>query len=270
MLSNGLQMCASDADCVRCPDTNIDCLQCDDGEKKPHYKCNISTLQCQLDFSCGKDECNYYITINNEDYEVNCCEKGEQSPHNECKTISENNITYYTCETIDSCGVNQCDATKNKEVYIAKLKKKVMQSEECTPTTSSTTSTTSSTIPANDVPKETPPSTLYNGGGNSSGSGNYFCDPNSQKSNGYFQCIAMRNPSPLLSPCNPTNDHQSLVKIYSSSQGFCTYKAVRYNTDCPVNQETNPIGGGLNPKYCNIYDFSFINNSSKSENLITL
>lgn len=275
LLSNGLQMCGSDADCVRCPDTNLDCLACKNGEKKPHYKCNASTLQCQLDLSCGQDECNYYTIINDEYYDVSCCkEVGEQSPHHECKMISEKNVTYYTCETIDACGKNQCDPAKNKEVYSNALKKKVMQSEECTPTTSSTssttTSTTSSTIPNDGSSNDTPPSTLSSGGSNSGSSGKYFCDPNSQKGNGYFQCVAMRNPNPLFSTCNPVNDHQSLVKIYSSDEGFCTYKAVTYNTDCPENQEIRPSDGGLNPKYCNIYDFAFINNNSKGKDLDTL
>ena len=235
LMANGLKLCTKDSDCARCKDTDPECLTCESGKTKPYWKCSDNT--CNLNNMCGVDECNTQVEVDGKTYTKPCCELGESFPHKECKTVTEKNVTYYTCKDIPTCGKNTCDTTKNKEEYNSILKKKIIQNEQCiiTTTTSTSSTTTSSTKPAEST------------------SDRYFCDPKT-KALGYNQCNTEDSHKyPDAKSCDPKNNKITLIKNEKcDTKNTTCLVPFTYNTDCKIS--IPPVSKGTTPKrdYCHI------------------
>ncbi|MDD4762094.1 MAG: hypothetical protein PHZ25_03685, partial [Candidatus Pacebacteria bacterium] len=177
---------------------------------------------------CGVNECNNQVEVDGKLYTVPCCGIGERFPHTECKTITENNVTYYTCKDVATCGKNTCDITKNKEEYNSVLKKKITQNEQCivTTTSTSTSSTTTSSTNAGGSPSD-----------------RYICDPRSTATyTGYFQCnIDNEKKFPDAKSCDPKNNKIKLVndKKCNTKNTTCLVP-LSYNTDCKLEVPSIP------------------------------
>ena len=248
LVSNGLQTCTSDKDCIRCPIDDPECNFCPDGQHKPHYACDSNTYQCVLKYSCGVDQCNYLIKVDGKQYIKECCKLGEKFPHTECvkETISCTNgklVDSVFCKEVASCGKDQCSLDKNadrKDIKFTCIDKetqivrKVLENDVCIALVSTTSSTTTTN------PEEDGTSTTSKP---SDGGNRYVCNPNSIKVDGYEQCfLDNSNKYPNAKSCDTKNNKFKVepveCKLKSQYNQTC-FMTLVYNTDCSSIKPTS-------------------------------
>lgn len=243
--------------------------ECKTGETTPHYRCdNVDSydynkgtytgVYCVKKDWCGVTNCSIsdnkvttmgmfirgvFFKDGKKYYNDKCktCPVGETNPHNKCskKTVfyKEGSNTwaptlkyeYDTCETLKSCGVDQCDPSKNVVKRLGAYqdcgetsgchtayKQTVYESAECKIGTTTTTTATT-TKPIDPVDR-------------------YVCNPNSIKVDGYGQCILDNaNKHPGAKACDNKNNKVKIIptecKLKSQYNQTCV-AYLTYNTDC--------------------------------------
>jgi len=276
--AHGSHPCITDADCTTTTTTKGS-TNCNTGETNPHYTCdNVNTydsssksytnVYCVKKNWCGVTNCNTKdnkttikdmfiegVWIKDANYYHNdkCtpCPAGQTYPHTECETKSiyyqkgayKYKYIYETCKEINSCGVDECDFSKNTYEQIGNMW--VVESAECKAKTDTTTTTTTTTTTAPSDPDNKI----------------YICDPNSENISGYGQCILVnKNQYTTFRRCSNKNDKVKITETEckpNNASGSTCIKIESYNTDCVIpttTSSTKPVN------YCHISFLHFKDN----------
>ncbi len=282
--AHGSHPCITDADCITTTTTKGS-TKCNAGETNPHYTCdNVNTynsstksytnVYCVKKNWCGVTNCNTKdnkttikdmfiegIWIKNANYYHNdkCtpCPVGQTYPHTECETKSiyyqegpyKKKYIYETCKEINSCGIDECDFSKNTYEQIGNMW--VVESAECKAKTTTTTITTTTTTTTKDP--------------SNPGNNIYVCDPDSENVGGYGQCILVDKDKYInYKRCSNKNNKVKITETEctpSNSSGRTCVKIETYNTDCVIPSTTTSI---KQPDYCRI-SFLHFQDSNKNE-----